>query len=78
MESKKPKSALFVCYEDLCTDELVWSRLAAHADIPANDRTGDVFELSSRPVDTVVDQGLADRATAIYTRLQTQARAQPY
>lgn len=76
LENTKPKNALFICYEDLCTREDDWTRLAALADITVDHRTGNPFKLSSRPVDTHVDQNLAGQASAIYTRLQAQARAQ--
>ena len=76
LENSRPKSALFICYEDLCTREENWTRLAALADIPVNHRIGDPFKLSHRPVDADVNQNLADRAMEIYTRLVTQARAQ--
>lgn len=76
LESSKPKSALFISYEDLCTNEDNWTRLAALANIEMNHRTGDPFKLSSRPVDACVDQSLADYASVIYARLVTRSRAQ--
>ena len=76
LENSKPKSALFICYEDLCADEENWTRLAALANIPGSHRIGDPFELSSRSIDSSVDQCLADHASTIYTRLVTQARDQ--
>ena len=73
-KARKPKSALFVCYEDLCTREENWTRLAALADISVEHNAGDSFKLSNRPVEAPVDQGLADEANAIYLRLVTLAR----
>ena len=76
LENSKPMSALFICYEDLCTREENWARLAELANISVDQNTGDAFKLSNRPVDANVDQDLADRAWAIYARLVTQARTQ--
>ncbi len=76
LEQSKPKSALFICYEDLCNREETWTRLASLAGIPAEHSTGDAFKLSNRPMDMTIDQGLADEAAAIYDRLLTQTRAQ--
>lgn len=76
LEKSKPNSALFICYEDLCMNDEIWTRLAALADVKANHKTGDPFKLSNRPVNVNVNQCLADRASAIYTRLVTQSRAQ--
>ena len=76
LENSKPESALFICYEDLCTDKGNWTRLAALANIKIGHINGGSFKLSSRPVDACVDQGLNDYASAIYNRLVTQSRAQ--
>jgi len=76
LENSKPKSAFFICYEDLCTDKENWNRLAALANIKIGHRTGESFELSSRPVDACVNQGLNDYASAIYNRLVARSRAQ--
>ena len=76
LEESKPKSALFICYEDLCKNDENWTRLAVLADIKANHKTGDLFKLSNRPVDANVSQHLVDRELKIYRRLVTQARAQ--
>lgn len=53
-----------------------WLRLATLADIPADHGTGKPFELGSRPIDAEADQGIADQASEIYSRLVIQARAQ--
>jgi hypothetical protein len=76
LEQSKPKPALFVCYEDLCTRAETWSRLAELADISAAYGGGDAFKLSDRPLDANFDRKLADRAAAIYARLAAHARTQ--
>ena len=75
LENSKPDTALFVCYEDLCSHPDNWQQLAELANIPADHNGGDPFESSNRPVETDTDQELADRAMAIYERLVTQARS---
>lgn len=76
LENSKSTSAVFICYEDLCTDEKNWIRVAKLAEISVNPNTGDPFKLSNSPVDADVDKALADRACAIYDRLAMNARAQ--
>ena len=76
LENSKPKSALFICYEDLCAHEENWASLAELANIPVSRRISDPFKLSNRSIDNAVDQCLADHASTIYTRLVTQARDQ--
>ncbi len=76
LEKSNPKSALFICYEDLCAKEENWSRLAALADISIDHGTGESFKLSERTVDAPIDKGLADLSAVIYTRLVTKAREQ--
>lgn len=76
LENSRYKFALFICYEDLCTREDIWTSLLDLADIPVGQRTGTPFKLSRHPVDVYVDQDLVDRASEIYTRLVMQARTQ--
>ena len=76
LEQSKPDSAVLVCYEDLCTREEIWTRLADLADLPADHKTGDPFRLSPRPIDADVDPAVANRAAETYERLVTKARAQ--
>jgi hypothetical protein len=75
LERSKPEAAQFVCYEDLCTRPEVWKRLAALADVAAEQESGDPFKLSDKPPSGDFDRGLADRANAIYARLVEGARA---
>jgi hypothetical protein len=75
LERTKPKGAQFVCYEDLCTRPEVWKRLAALADVAAEQDAGDPFKLSDKPPSGDFDRKLADRAHAIYARLAEDARA---
>ncbi len=76
LENSKPKSAFFICYEDLCQHKETWTRLAALADISVNHSTGDLFKLSNRLLGVDFDQDLANHARTIYARLVRQARAQ--
>ena len=64
-----------MCYEDLCTRPEVWKRLAALADVVAEQEAGDPFRLSDKPPSDDFDRGLADRAHAIYARLVEGSRA---
>jgi Sulfotransferase family len=74
LERSKPESALFVCYEDLCTDTQTWKRLAELADVDDAQENGTAFKLSTRPIQTSYDPSLADRAATIYARLVSQVR----
>lgn len=75
LEHAKPDAALFVCYEGLCADKENWKRLTELADIPADQKTGDSFESGNKSIDFDADQKVVDRASAIYERLVTLARA---
>lgn len=76
LELSVPESIVFICYEDLCTDEESWIRLAKLAEISTDQNTGDPFKLNNSPVDADVHESLVDRARAIYDRLVMKARAQ--
>lgn len=71
----RPDSALFICYEDLCTDEDYWTRLRALTDIPVGENVDEPFRLRKRPINERVTPGLLERASAIYARLATQSRS---
>jgi hypothetical protein len=75
LERGKPRDALFVCYEDLCTRPETWTRLAQHADVADAQQSGDPFKLSDRPVTVAFDRDLASRAAALYESLVAQTRA---
>jgi hypothetical protein len=76
LERSKPKPALFVCYEDLCTRAETWRRLAELAAISGPHEVGEPLNLSDRPLDANFGRELADRAAEIYGRLVAQARTQ--
>jgi hypothetical protein len=74
LERSAPKDAIFVCYEDLCSDPKVWSRLAAIAGIAGDGEEGS-FRVSTAAADPGSDPELAARAAALYGRLVERARA---
>lgn len=76
LERTKPKTALFICYEELCESEKYWDRLAALASIAVDAKTEDQFRLSNQTMNIDVDQRLADNAAAIYARLVTKSHSQ--
>lgn len=73
LEKSKPESAIFVCYEDLCTREETWKRLATLANIPLVHESDEPFKLSSHTLDGSIDPHLADEARRLYTRLTAEA-----
>jgi sulfotransferase family protein len=76
LERSKPEAALFVCYEDLCTQAQTWRRLAELADVSGPSEVGEPLKLTDRPLAANFDRELGDRAAAIYGRLVAQARTQ--
>lgn len=76
LEISRPTSAVFVCYEDLCSHEETWARVAKLAGISVGLKTGEPFRLPNRPLDTDADPELAARARYVYERLLAQARLQ--
>ena len=75
LDNSKPDSAIFVCYEDLCSRKESWERLAMLADIPVAEADNS-FKLSSRSEAVSIDQNLVDQASEIYERLKEQSRTQ--
>lgn len=75
LDSSKPKTAIFVCYEDLCSQEEIWEHLTALAGISVA-KADNSFKLSNRPLGATVDQNLFDQALQIYDRLKLQSRSQ--
>ena len=70
----RPSSALFVCYEDLCTNPETWRVLTVLANIPdAVDVHSDMLKMSEQPTGRCFDGDLADRAERIYAQLISQA-----
>ncbi|MEX5730106.1 hypothetical protein Ga0609869_003459 [Rhodovulum iodosum] len=69
-----PRTARFVCYEDLCGDPGTWAGLAAALNIPAEG--GEAFRTPPAPPalpETAREAG----AQALYARLRDRARAAP-
>lgn len=75
LESSKPESAVFVCYEDLCSRKESWQRLAQLADISVAEAENS-FKLSSHSEAISLNQDLVDQASGIYESLKGQSRAQ--
>lgn len=76
LDRSKPETALFVCYEDLCTIPHTWERLAQLADVSNSGNGGDAFKLGNRALDVKVEPALADRAARLYEQLVAHARTQ--
>jgi len=75
LENSAPEDVIFVCYEDLCNDPSVWTRLAEKAGVSPERAGDDTFSLSQAKVDGSVDPKLVERAAAIYERLVARSRA---
>lgn len=76
LEVSKPKTALLICYEDLCTNKNNWIRLCELADISINHDIQEQFKLSNRAIDIEVNQVISERALEIYERLVMFSRSQ--
>ena len=70
----KPTQAVFVGYEDLCSDPDCWDRLTELAAVANTADRGDPFEESRYPIDDTPDPQLGKRAAEIYRELTEQAR----
>jgi hypothetical protein len=75
LENSVPEDVIFVCYEDLCTDPSVWTRLAENAGVSPEREGDDTFSLSQAKGDGSADPKLVERAAAIYERLVARSRA---
>lgn len=75
LERSVPEDVIFVCYEDLCNDTRVWTRLAEIAEITAVRDEDQTFRSSDAKVESANDLDLVERAAAIYARLADRARA---
>ncbi|MCJ8340515.1 MAG: sulfotransferase [Pseudomonadales bacterium] len=74
LETTKPASAKFVCYEDLCTLPESWKAIANFADV-SDDIQGDTpFELKPKTIEDEVEQDLVKEANEIYERLVCKSR----
>ncbi|SON56848.1 hypothetical protein HDIA_3307 [Hartmannibacter diazotrophicus] len=75
LEEHAPEDAIFVCYEDLCQNPDVWSRLAALSDAGSpDDESNEAFVISDKRGEADAFPELVDRASAIYDRLAGRAR----
>jgi len=74
LETSAPEDAVFVCYEDLCQDPSVWSRLAAVAGVENAVSDEEPFVLSQAKTDGDVAPALMDEVRAIYGRLVDRGR----
>lgn len=75
LEKSAPKNAIFVCYEDLCENPLVWSRLAAICGIEARGAEDEPFVLGAASIDKAANAELTNLSLALYGRLAERARA---
>jgi hypothetical protein len=75
LEHSAPKDAIFVCYEDLCRNADVWSRLAEISGVENVGEEHDAFSLSRVSVEAPANADLTEQAAAIYERLVDRACA---
>lgn len=75
LDRSAPEDAIFVRYEDLCTNTAVWDRLTKIADITTGREVHSSFRLSNERIEPVRDFYLAERASEIYTHLTNRARS---
>ncbi len=76
LESSAPKSVIFVCYEDLCSNEKLIDVLMRKAGVSGDesmDRSG-TFNLRKRTIDDAFDDNIVAQALEIYTKLALRAR----
>ena len=76
LEYSIPDSAVFVCYEDLCVDNMTWSKLVHLAEITMKEKISEPFKLSSHYIDSGVDRELANNTARLYSRLVERSRIQ--
>lgn len=72
--STMPQSAVFLCYEDFCGDRKIWGKLAELANVPEIEAVGESTEAVKHTIDRILDKALVQRAEALYSRLQADAR----
>ena len=72
LEKSKPDTAMFICYEDLCARQEIWTRLAEIAGISIGSIENS-FKLSQQAVDYDGDQDLLNQAMKLYGRLTVQS-----
>jgi len=69
---------LFIAYEDLCSREFTWMKLAELAEIPSTRQCCCQFRLSVHPIEEGYDHALANRASSIYNKLLNHSRKTLY
>jgi hypothetical protein len=75
LEKTAPADAYFVCYEDLCTDPAVWTRLAGVCGLEAAAETDEPFRLAKAQAERPADPQGLEAAMALYGRLVARARS---
>lgn len=75
LEKSAPADAIFVCYEKMCEDPEVWSRLSRLCSIDADSREKEPFVLETRNCEAPNSPELMKTASAIYHRLSERAQA---
>lgn len=75
LEQTAPDDAIFVCYEDLCTDDKVWDHLANIAEVSHPPEELEALSLSTKSVDEAANPELKQKASTLYERLADRARA---
>lgn len=75
LERTAPAEAVFVCYEELCGDPGVWSRLAGMAGVDAEAGGGEAFRAGAAAADDGENSSLVPQARQLYARLKERAHA---
>ncbi len=74
LETSAPEDAVFVCYEDLCADRAIWSRLADLAGVDGGRDTDEPFRRGGRAETTASSPGLLAQCSEVYQRLLSRSR----
>jgi len=69
-----PDGAIFVCYEDLCSDPAVWRRLARRCGIEVDAAAEHPFTIGRTGPDATAEPDLLGRAAALYEDLRARSR----
>lgn len=75
IDKTAPSDAIFVCYEDLCTDPRVWENIEHVCGVRSPTNELETLDLSIQKVSEIADQALMQKATSLYNRLAEKARA---
>jgi hypothetical protein len=74
LENSAPNNAIFVCYEDLCSDVQVWKSILEMADVATKETCSETFSLSSKKYQISEQAKLLQRASDIYGHLKSISR----